>query len=65
MLHTDGGRIWEGVWRAYLERLHVQKAQAKSNIPLQTRSGTSLYFVKAAILSELVMNGVNIALKTV
>ncbi|GJT37969.1 agenet domain-containing protein, partial [Tanacetum coccineum] len=36
--NSDGRRIWEGVWHAYLERLHVQKAQAKSNNPLQTRS---------------------------
>lgn len=35
---SDGGRNWEGIWRACLERLHVQKSQPRSNTPMQPRS---------------------------
>ncbi|XP_024984960.1 uncharacterized protein LOC112520708 isoform X2 [Cynara cardunculus var. scolymus] len=35
---SDGGRTWEGVWRACVERLHVQKAQANSATPMKSRS---------------------------
>ncbi|KAJ9556247.1 hypothetical protein OSB04_010861 [Centaurea solstitialis] len=35
---SDGGRTWEGVWRACLERLHVQKSQANPTTPKQPRS---------------------------
>ncbi|XP_022017922.1 uncharacterized protein LOC110917784 isoform X2 [Helianthus annuus] len=33
----DGGRTWEGVWRACVERLHIQKSQPKSSTPIQSR----------------------------
>ena len=39
VLCLDGGRTWEGVWRACLERLHAQKSQANPATPTQSRSG--------------------------
>ncbi|KAI3821839.1 hypothetical protein L1987_09412 [Smallanthus sonchifolius] len=35
---SDGGRTWEGVWHACLERLRVQKSQPKSSTPIQSQS---------------------------
>ncbi|KAK1435929.1 hypothetical protein QVD17_01702 [Tagetes erecta] len=35
---SDGGRTWEGVWRASLERLRFQQSQPKSGTPTQSRS---------------------------
>ncbi|XP_076936329.1 protein SWOLLEN 1-like [Bidens hawaiensis] len=37
---SDGVRIWEGVWRACLERLNIQKSQPKPSTPIQPRSDT-------------------------
>ncbi|XP_076909636.1 protein SWOLLEN 1-like [Bidens hawaiensis] len=37
---SDGVRIWEGVWRACLERLNIQKSQPKPSTPIQSRSDT-------------------------
>ncbi|KAD4385024.1 hypothetical protein E3N88_25192 [Mikania micrantha] len=33
---SDGGRTWDGVWRACLERLHCQKSLPKSSMPIQS-----------------------------
>ncbi|KAI3687222.1 hypothetical protein L1987_80916 [Smallanthus sonchifolius] len=35
---SDGGRTWEGVWHACLERLRVQKSQPKSSTSIQSQS---------------------------
>lgn len=32
---SDGARTWDSVWHACLERLHLQKAQSKSNNSIQ------------------------------
>ncbi|KAL8244601.1 hypothetical protein R6Q59_010859 [Mikania micrantha] len=37
---SDGGRTWDGVWRACLERLHCQKSLPKSSMPIQSLSDT-------------------------
>ncbi|KAK9079964.1 hypothetical protein SSX86_001639 [Deinandra increscens subsp. villosa] len=37
---SDGGRTWEGVWRACLERLHGPTSQPKCSTPIQSGSGS-------------------------
>ncbi|KAI7742706.1 hypothetical protein M8C21_020713 [Ambrosia artemisiifolia] len=43
---SDGGRTWEGVWRACVERLHIQKSQTKSSTSIQSGSGTPDQVIK-------------------